>query len=124
MTQLAQKIYTPAEYLELEAAAEIRHELINGEIIPMAGGTTKHNEVVTNLCLLLKPQLLQQKGKVYTENVRLWLPEFNLFTYPDVMLIASEPIYYSDQTTGASSGWGSKKLTQATPQKTRHQTCD
>ncbi len=99
MTQLAQKTYTPVEYLELEAKAEIRHELINGDMIPMAGGTTNHNEVVTNLCLLLKPHLRQQKGKVYTENVRLWIPEFNLFTYPDLMLIAGEPIYYSESQT-------------------------
>ncbi len=99
MTQIAQKIYTPAEYLQLEAVAEVRHELINGEIIPVAGGTTNHNEVITNLCLLLKPHLRQQKGKVYTENVRLWIPEFNLFTYPDVMLIAGEPIYYTESQT-------------------------
>jgi len=99
MTQLAQKTYPPVEYLELEAKAEIRHELINGDMIPMAGGTTNHNEVVTNLCLLLKPHLRQTKGKVYTENVRLWIPEFNLFTYPDLMLIAGEPIYYSESQT-------------------------
>ena len=99
VTQLAQKIYTPAEYLELEMKAEIRHEFINGEIIPMVGGTTNHNEVVTNLCLLLKPPLRQQKGRVYTENVRLWIPEFNVFTYPDVMIMAGEPIYYTDSQT-------------------------
>jgi len=99
MTQIAQKIYTPVEYLQLEAVAEVRHELINGEMIPVAGGTTNHNEVITNLCLLLKPPLRQQKGKVYTENVRLWIPKFNLFTYPDVMLIAGEPIYYSESRT-------------------------
>lgn len=76
MTQLAKKTYTPVEYMELESKAEIRHELINGEMIPMAGVTTNHNEVVTNLCLLLKPHLRQITGKVYTENVRLWIPEY------------------------------------------------
>ncbi len=98
-TQLEQKVYTPTEYLELETEAELRHEFINGKMIPMAGGTTNHNEVVTNLCLLLKPLLRQQGGKVYTENVRLWIPEYNMFTYPDVMVIAGEPIYYSDSQT-------------------------
>jgi Uma2 family endonuclease len=99
MIKLAQKTYTPTKYLELETKAEIRHELINREIIPMAGGTTNHNEIVTNLCLLIKPHLRQKKGKVYTENVRLWIPEFNLFTYPDVMIIKGEPIYYSENQT-------------------------
>jgi len=99
VTPLVQKTYTIAEYLEREGEAEIRHEFLNGEIIAMAGGTTSHNEIITNFCLLLKPILRQQKGKVYTENVRLWIPSVNLFTYPDVMLVAQEPIYYSDNKT-------------------------
>ena len=99
ITQLARKSYTPAEYLELEAEAEIRHEFINGEIVAMAGGTTSHNEIVTNLCLLLKPPLRQKRGKVYTENVRLWIPNFKIFTYPDVMVLTGEPIYHGDRKT-------------------------
>ncbi len=99
VTSLGKKIYTISEYLEFEDQAEVRHEFIEGKIIPMAGGTTNHNEIITNLCLLLKPPLRQQKGKVYTENVRLWIPSANLFTYPDVMVIAGEPIYYSDTKT-------------------------
>ena len=99
VTQLAHKTYTPAEYLQIESESELRHELINGEMIPMAGGTTNHNEIVTNLCLLLKPSVRKQKGKVYTENVRLWIKEFEMFTYPDVMVIQGEPIYYSESKT-------------------------
>jgi len=99
VTPLVQKTYTIAEYLEKEGQAEIRHEFLNGEIIAMAGGTTSHNEIITNFCLLLKPTLRQQEGKVYTQNVRLWIPSVNLFTYPDVMLVAQEPIYYSDNKT-------------------------
>ncbi|HAC61992.1 MAG TPA: hypothetical protein DCF68_00285 [Cyanothece sp. UBA12306] len=99
VTQLPEKVYTPREYLVLEEQAEIRHEFINGEIISMAGGTTNHNEVVTNLCLLLKPLLRQRGGRVYTENVRLWIPKHNIFTYPDVMVIASNPIYYQENQT-------------------------
>ena len=99
VTPLVQKTYTIAEYLEKEGQAEIRHEFLNGEIIAMAGGTTSHNEIITNFCLLLKPTLRQQEGKVYTQNVRLWIPSVNLFTYPDVMLVAQEPIYYNDNKT-------------------------
>ena len=99
VTQLVKKSYSTAEYLELEAEAEIRHEFINGEIVEMAGGTTSHNEIVTNLCLLLKPPLRQKRGKVYTENVRLWIPNFNIFTYPDVMVLTGEPIYHGESKT-------------------------
>lgn len=99
VAQLAEKTYTIAEYLEIETQGEFRHEFINGEMIAMAGGTTNHNEIITNLCLLLKPSLRQQNGKVYTENVRLWIPEYNIFTYPDVMVMAGEPIYCGDNKT-------------------------
>jgi len=80
VTQLTQQYYTPAQYLEFEAEADNRHEFINGEIIPMAGGTTNHNELVTNLCVLLKPSLREQGRRLYSENVRLWIPSANVFT--------------------------------------------
>ncbi|MFP4337524.1 MAG: Uma2 family endonuclease [Halothece sp.] len=99
MTQLTQQTYTPSEYLEFEAEAKTRHEFINGEIIPMAGGTTNHNELVTNLCVLLKPSLRKQGKRLYSENVRLWIASANVFTYPNVMILAGEPAYYGESQT-------------------------
>ena len=93
-----ERVYSPTEYLALEENAEVRNEFINGEIVPMAGGTTQHNELVTNLCLCLKPQMRKRGGKVYTENVKLRIPDFNIFTYPDVMIIAGETIYYEENS--------------------------
>jgi len=83
-----ERVYSAIEYLALEENAEVRNEFINGEIVPTAGGTTQHNELVTNLCLCLKPQMRKRGGKVYTENVKLRIPDFNIFTYPDVMITA------------------------------------
>lgn len=99
IAQLAQPTYTPAEYLTLEEQAEQRHELINGEMIPMAGGTTNHNEIITNLCVLLKPSVRQRQGKLYLENVKLWIPEPEVFTYPDVMVITGAVDYYGNTQT-------------------------
>lgn len=94
-----ERVYSSTEYLALEENAEIRNEFINGEIVPMAGGTTTHNELVTNLCLCLKPQIRKQGGRVYTENVKLRIPDFNVYTYPDVMIISGEPIYETNSET-------------------------
>jgi len=99
VTQLTQKVYTPEEYLELESEAEIRHELINEEMIAMAGGTTRHNELVTNLCVFLKPSLRKQRRRLYSENVRLWIPANEVFTYPDLMILNGDPIYYEHTQT-------------------------
>ncbi|MFM6531340.1 MAG: Uma2 family endonuclease, partial [Dolichospermum sp.] len=40
--------YTPEEYLELEEKALYKSEYRNGEIIPMTGGTTNHNQIALN----------------------------------------------------------------------------
>lgn len=97
--QLLQKSYTPEEYLELEEKAEFRSEYRNGEIVPMAGGTTRHNEISLNVATSLKFSLKGQKYRVYMSDVRLWIPPNRQYTYPDVMLIQSEPIYLENTTT-------------------------
>jgi Uma2 family endonuclease len=93
------KVYTPEEYLSLEAESEIRHEYLNGEIREMAGGTTNHNEIITNLCVAFKPRLRTENYRLFTENVRVWIEKEQIHTYPDLMVIAGEPIYYGTGTT-------------------------
>ena len=95
VTQLAKKIYSVDEYLELETASEIRNEYRNGEIIPMTGGTPNHNDISGNLYLLLKP-LLKAKGfRTFHVDQRLWIPDVKIHTYPDVM-VAPKPLEMQD----------------------------
>jgi Uma2 family endonuclease len=96
--QLLQKIYTPAEYLELEEKAEFRSEYRDGEIVPMAGGTTNHNEISLNVATNLRFSLKGQDYRVYMSDVRLWIPPNRQYTYPDVMLIQGEPTYLENTT--------------------------
>jgi Uma2 family endonuclease len=96
--QLLQKTYTPAEYLELEEKAEFRSEYRDGEIVPMAGGTTNHNQISGNVYANLKFSLKGQDYRVYISDVRLWIPPNRQYTYPDVMLIQGEPIYLENTT--------------------------
>jgi Uma2 family endonuclease len=88
MTQtLEQRIYSPEEYLELELASETRSEYRNGAIIPMTGGTPDHNELAINLASLLKAALRGKTYRIFATDQRLWIPDRNLYTYPDVMVI-------------------------------------
>ena len=88
MTQaLEQKIYTPEEYLEFEVASEERHEYVNGEIRLMTGGTPDHNELAINLAALLKSTLRGKPYRIFGADQRLWIPDRNLYTYPDVMVV-------------------------------------
>jgi Uma2 family endonuclease len=96
--QLLQRSYTPAEYLELEEKAEFKSEYRDGEIVPIAGGTTNHNQISGNVYANLKFSLKEQDYRVYISDVRLWIPPNRQYTYPDVMLIQSEPIYLENTT--------------------------
>lgn len=90
--------YTPEEYLELEEAAEYKSEYIDGEIIPMAGGTTNHNRLAGNFYAALNFAFKKQDYEVFMGDVRLWIPDKHIYTYPDVMVIAGKPEYYNNRT--------------------------
>ena len=83
-----QKYYTPEEYLELEEKAEYKSEYRDGEIVPMTGGTTNHNKIALNLAASLKIALRRKNHDVYIGDVRLWIPEARIYTYPNVMVVA------------------------------------
>ncbi|MEQ8462012.1 Uma2 family endonuclease [Coleofasciculus sp. E1-EBD-02] len=97
--QTQKRYYTPEEYLELEKKAEYKHEYRDGEIVPMTGGTTNHNEIALNFAANLKFGLRGQNYRVYIGDVRLWIPRYRQYTYPDVMVIEGEPIYTGTGTT-------------------------
>ncbi|NEQ98108.1 MAG: Uma2 family endonuclease [Cyanothece sp. SIO2G6] len=97
--QYSPEQYSPEEYLALEETATEKSEFWGGERIPMTGGrSATHNEIAGNVYTLLKLALRQQPYKVFIGDVRLWIPDCQLFTYPDVMAIAGEPGFYEGRS--------------------------
>ncbi len=84
-------IITADDYLAQEILAETRNEYRNGVVIPMTGGTPEHNFIAINLITILKFALRGQAYDLALADQRLWIPEPNLYTYPDVM-VAKRPI--------------------------------
>jgi Uma2 family endonuclease len=74
------------EYLEFEETSEERHEYIDGIIRPMPGETRRHNEVVGNIFVLLRPSSRERKCSMAVEGIKLWFPQMNRYYYPDVMV--------------------------------------
>ncbi len=88
MTQaFEQRTYTHEEYLDFEVASEERHEYINGEIRLVTGGTPDYNDIASNLLVALKLQLKGKPYRVFITDQRLWIPNCNIHTYPDVMVV-------------------------------------
>ncbi len=96
--QVTEQYYTPEEYLKLEEAAEYKSEYIDGQIIPMAGGSTNHNRISLNLSAALNFAFRQQDYEVFMGDVRLWIPKKRIYTYPDVMIVTGQPEYFNNRT--------------------------
>lgn len=88
---------TPNQYLELEEQSDQRHEYRNGERVAMSGGTTNHNRLIVALCTYLNLALMDQDAEVFSGDVKVWIPAYQLFTYPDLMMVQGEPQYYQDR---------------------------
>ncbi len=87
IAQTKEKIYTPEEYLQLEIASETRNEYRNGEIVPMTGGMPNHNEISSILNAILRLSLKGKPFSIFVADQRLWIPDANLHTYPDIMVV-------------------------------------
>ena len=88
IAQVETKTYTAEEYLEAEVNSLDRHEFINGEIVLMAGGTPNHNEITSILNAILRVSLKGKPYSIFASDQRLWVPQLNNYTYPDVMVVA------------------------------------
>jgi Uma2 family endonuclease len=97
--QTPKRYHTPEEYLVLEETADYKSEYRDGEIIPMTGGTTNHNKIALNFASNLKFGLRGQNYDIYIGDVKLWIPRYRQYTYPDVMVIQGEPLYTGTGTT-------------------------
>lgn len=91
MSAQARPHFTPAQYLELERAATYRSQLVDGEVFAMAGASQWHVRIVTNLTGELHNRFKGRSCQVFTTDLRLRVPDTELWTYPDVMALCGEP---------------------------------
>ena len=97
MQATASKTYSIEEYLQQEEQADFKSEYIDGQIIPITGGTTNHNQIAGNIYAELNFAFKKLDYRVYMGDVRLWIPERHIFTYPDIMVIKGNPIYWENR---------------------------
>lgn len=78
--------YSSEDYLTLEETSEFRSEYLDGQIIPMAGGSPEHNQIALNIASYFD-MTLNDDIQVCINDMRLWIPQTRTHTYPDVMVI-------------------------------------
>jgi len=89
--QEKKRFYTTEEYLNLEDRAKFKSEYYQGEIFSMAGASLNHNQIVVNLCIACGNQLKNIAYRVFANDVKVWIPQANAYTYPDLLLLAEPP---------------------------------
>ena len=97
MQKYAEKYYTPQEYLALEEGAEYRSEYYKGEIFAMAGASKNHNRIIGNLYLKLSASLADSKCEAFMTEMKVWIEEKDLFTYPDLVVVCGKSEFYPER---------------------------
>lgn len=82
--------YTREEYLAREEVAEYKSEYYDGEIVAMAGGTYNHSTICFNMIRRIGEAIDGKNCVGFDSNMKLDIPTYNLFVYPDVMVACGD----------------------------------
>ena len=92
---------TYADYLAAEQVSERRHELLDGVIVAMAGGSHEHNAIASRFAGLFMTRLARgYRG--YTPDQRFWIAAAARARYSDGSIICGPPAHpphYGQATT-------------------------
>ncbi|HEV7590881.1 MAG TPA: Uma2 family endonuclease [Longimicrobium sp.] len=91
MPPLAERVYTPKEYLALERAADHKSELVNGHIYAMSGASFRHNLIVANIVIDVGGRLRGGRCSVVSNDQRVKVSRTGMYTYPDVVALCEPP---------------------------------
>lgn len=81
------------EYAELEKSSEERLEFFEGGIRNMAGALPTHEEIVADIITELKNNLRGKNCRVFGSNLRVKVPIYKPYRYPDVTALCGQPIF-------------------------------
>ncbi|MBI5916547.1 MAG: Uma2 family endonuclease [Bacteroidetes bacterium] len=84
--KIPEKIYTVAEWLELEQQSEVRHEFHYGKLIPMAGESKNANLVSKNLLRKIELPLIEKGFETYVHDVKAEVVPNGIYRYPDLVV--------------------------------------
>jgi Uma2 family endonuclease len=80
------------EYLQFEKESVEKHEYYRGEIFAMAGASSRHVKIHSNLFIGLGSLLKGKQCQPYGSDLRIHIPENTLFAYPDLLVICNDLI--------------------------------
>ena len=97
MSAIEKPHFTPQEYYQRERLAEHKSEYLNGEIVAMAGSSTRHSLINMNLLGELRRALKGKPCAPYTSDQRLKVKATGLRTYPDASVYCGKLAYDEEE---------------------------
>ena len=94
--KIKERIYTLAEYFELEEKAVYKSEFRNGKNFQIDGNTLRHNRIKRNICGLLfflyKAQSnINFQWELFDSDQRVYIPDYDNCVYPDACIVIGKP---------------------------------
>jgi Uma2 family endonuclease len=90
MSSVPNRLYSAAEYLAKDRAADYRSEFIKGYIVAMPGGTERHAMICDNLVERTRTRLRGTPCHPYSSSLRVKIEPTGNYTYPDLSIVCGE----------------------------------
>ena len=91
--------FTLAEYLSIEPEGNVRHELIDGELVAMTGTSRAHNAIAGNLVAAVRPHLRGTPCRIASADMKVVIAEIERGYYPDLVVSCGDPADEPDDYT-------------------------
>ncbi len=85
-----ERYFTPEAYFAWEKGQLERHELIEGRVYAMSGGTQNHSAIQLNIGALLKAHLRGGQCRVFNSDLKVNILNTSNYTYPDLSVTCDE----------------------------------
>ena len=80
------------QYLEFENSSPGKHEYYKGDVFTMSGAKIEHNRIVKNTLISLGNYLEDKSCEPFGSDIRVFVEESDLFTYPDLSIFCEDII--------------------------------
>ena len=84
------RYFTPEEYFSWEEQQLEKHELIDGRVYAMSGGTKNHSAIAINFLLLIRSHLRGGRCTVFNSDVKVNILNTPNYTYPDLSVTCDD----------------------------------
>jgi Uma2 family endonuclease len=84
------------EYLALDRAAELRSELLDGEMVGMSGGSARHSALQIDLAFALEQVLRTTECRTFSADLRVRVSS-RMYAYPDLTVVCGKPKFADER---------------------------